>query len=61
MHCLQLAIASRGEQWLQAIFTEQEKEKLNWVYRSVELIFKKVATESKHILRLSRMKEYASH
>ena len=26
-----------------------------------ELIFKKVATEIEHILRLSKLKEYASH
>ena len=27
VHCPQLARANRGEQWLQAIFTEQEKAK----------------------------------
>ena len=31
-----------------------------YVRRISELIFQKVATEFKHILRLSRLKEYAS-
>ena len=34
----------------------------NEIYKHIsELIFKKVATEIEHILRLSKLKEYASH
>ena len=35
-----------------------------YIYMNIyltELIFQKVATEIEHILRLSRLKEYASH
>ena len=43
------------------IFDEAHWTHLTYNIELSELIFKKVATEIEHILRLSKLKEYASH